>query len=120
MHEWSLYLVVGILGALIGSFLNVCIFRLPRGESIAWPGSHCPSCAHPIAFYDNIPLLSFLWLGGRCRACRAPISIRYPPSKPSMRWAISPSLFVRPRLDGRFLCPIVFGVGRGDGNGSHS
>jgi leader peptidase (prepilin peptidase)/N-methyltransferase len=78
MYEWSLYLVVGTLGALIGSFLNVCIFRLPRGESIAWPGSHCPSCAHPIEFYDNIPLLSYLWLGGRCRACRAPISIRYP------------------------------------------
>ena len=78
MHEWSLYLVVGTLGALIGSFLNVCIFRLPRGESIAWPGSHCPSCAHPIEFYDNIPLLSYLWLGGRCRACRAPISMRYP------------------------------------------
>ncbi|HXT67202.1 MAG TPA: prepilin peptidase [Nitrospiraceae bacterium] len=78
MYEWSLYLLVGILGALIGSFLNVCIFRLPRGESIAWPGSHCPSCAHAIAFYDNIPLLSYLWLGGRCRACRAPISIRYP------------------------------------------
>ena len=78
MHEWLLYLVVGTLGALIGSFLNVCIFRLPRGESIAWPGSHCPSCAHPIKFYDNIPLLSYLWLGGRCRACRASISIRYP------------------------------------------
>jgi len=78
MHEWSLYLVVGILGALIGSFLNVCIFRLPRGESIVWPGSHCPMCTHPIEFYDNIPLLSYLWLGGRCRACRARISIRYP------------------------------------------
>jgi leader peptidase (prepilin peptidase)/N-methyltransferase len=78
MDEWSLYLVVGTLGALLGSFLNVCIFRLPRGESIVWPGSHCPSCAHSIEFYDNIPLLSFLWLGGRCRACRAPISIRYP------------------------------------------
>ena len=72
MHEWFLYLVVGTLGALIGSFLNVCIFRLPRGESIAWPGSHCPSCAHPIEFYDNIPLLSYLWLGGRCRAIDSP------------------------------------------------
>ena len=78
MHEWFLYLAVGILGALIGSFLNVCIFRLPRGESIAWPGSRCPSCVHPIEFYYNIPLVSYLWLGGRCRACRAPISVRYP------------------------------------------
>jgi leader peptidase (prepilin peptidase)/N-methyltransferase len=78
MHEWSLYIVVGTLGALIGSFLNVCIFRLPRGESIVWPGSHCPSCGHSIHFYDNIPLVSYLWLGGRCRACRAAISIRYP------------------------------------------
>lgn len=78
MHEWSLYLAVGTLGALIGSFLNVCIFRLPRGESIVWPGSHCPLCTHSIEFYDNIPLLSYLWLGGRCRACRAPISVRYP------------------------------------------
>ena len=78
MYEWFLYLVAGTLGGLIGSFLNVCIFRLPRGKSIVWPGSHCPSCTHPIEFYDNIPLLSYLWLGGRCRACRAPISIRYP------------------------------------------
>jgi leader peptidase (prepilin peptidase)/N-methyltransferase len=78
MPEWSLYLVVGTLGALVGSFLNVCIFRLPRSESIAWPGSHCPSCLQPIAFYDNIPLLSYLCLGGHCRACGAPISIRYP------------------------------------------
>ena len=78
MQEWFLYLVVGTLGALIGSFLNVCIFRLPRGESIVWPGSHCPSCTHPLELYDNIPLLSYLWLGGRCRACRTPISIRYP------------------------------------------
>ena len=78
MHEWSLYGVVGLLGALVGSFLNVCIYRLPRGESIAWPGSHCPSCIHPIGFYDNIPILSYLWLAGRCRACRTPISTRYP------------------------------------------
>jgi leader peptidase (prepilin peptidase) / N-methyltransferase len=78
MQEWLLYLVVGTFGALVGSFLNVCIFRLPRGESIVWPGSHCPSCSHPIEFYDNIPLLSYLWLWGRCRACRTGISIRYP------------------------------------------
>ena len=67
-----------VLGALIGSFLNVCIYRLPREESIVFPGSHCPRCNHPIRFYDNIPVVSYLWLGGRCRHCRHPISIQYP------------------------------------------
>jgi len=73
-----LYCIVGLFGALIGSFLNVCIYRLPRCESIAWPGSHCTSCAQPIAWYDNLPLVSYLFLRGRCRHCRAPISLRYP------------------------------------------
>jgi len=75
---WSLYAVVGLFGALIGSFLNVCIYRLPRYESIAWPGSHCPACAHPIAWYDNLPLLSYMFLAGRCRHCAGRISWRYP------------------------------------------
>ncbi len=74
----SLYLIVGLLGALIGSFLNVCIYRLPRRESIAWPGSHCPACSHLIDWYDNVPLASYLILRGRCRHCKTPISIRYP------------------------------------------
>jgi leader peptidase (prepilin peptidase)/N-methyltransferase len=78
MNHWNLYLFIGLLGALIGSFLNVCIFRLPRGESIVWPRSHCPVCGRAIKFYDNIPLLSYLWLRGRCRTCLAPISLRYP------------------------------------------
>ncbi len=65
-------------GLLIGSFLNVCISRLPKGESILWPSSHCPKCLAPIKFYDNVPLLSFLLLGGKCRSCRAPISFKYP------------------------------------------
>ncbi len=71
-------IVVFLFGALVGSFLNVCIHRLPREESVAWPGSHCPECRRPIAPYDNIPLLSYLLLGGRCRSCRAPIPLRYP------------------------------------------
>jgi leader peptidase (prepilin peptidase)/N-methyltransferase len=75
---FSLYLIVGLFGALIGSFLNVCIYRLPRRESIAWPGSHCPSCSHPIAWYDNIPIVSYLILLGRCRNCRVRIPSRYP------------------------------------------
>ena len=72
------YVTAAALGAVIGSFLNVCIYRLPRGESIAWPGSHCPACGASIAWFDNIPVLSYLSLFGRCRACRSPISIRYP------------------------------------------
>lgn len=67
-----------IVGALIGSFLNVCIHRLPRHESLLWPASRCPSCAVPLAWYDNVPILSYLLLKGRCRACGAAISIRYP------------------------------------------
>jgi leader peptidase (prepilin peptidase) / N-methyltransferase len=66
------------LAAMLGSFLNVCISRLPRGESIVSPPSHCPRCDTAIRAYDNIPLVSFAVLGGRCRACRAPISWRYP------------------------------------------
>ncbi len=75
---WFLYLSVASLGAVIGSFLNVCIYRLPRRESVAWPGSHCPHCSVPIQWHDNIPLLSYLILRGRCRHCRNPISWRYP------------------------------------------
>src|SRR5215207_9968734 len=69
---------VGALGAVIGSFLNVVIHRVPREESIAFPASHCPSCNTAIKPYDNVPVLSWLALRGRCRACRAPISPRYP------------------------------------------
>ncbi len=72
------YLIAGFLGAVIGSFLNVCIYRIPRSQSIVFPGSHCPTCGKSIAFYDNIPILSYLLLRGKCRNCRAPISFRYP------------------------------------------
>jgi leader peptidase (prepilin peptidase) / N-methyltransferase len=70
-------LVIGI-GACVGSFLNVCIHRLPRRLSVVRPRSACPSCAAPIAWHDNVPLLSYLLLRGRCRRCRAPIALRYP------------------------------------------
>ena len=70
-------LVIFILGAIVGSFLNVCILRIPKGESVIHPPSHCPHCKASIAFYDNIPLFSYLLLRGRCRACRERISPRY-------------------------------------------
>jgi leader peptidase (prepilin peptidase) / N-methyltransferase len=70
--------VIGVLGLLVGSFLNVVIYRLPRGESLVTPGSRCPSCGTPIRAYDNIPVVSWLLLRGRCRSCGAQISARYP------------------------------------------
>lgn len=69
---------IGVLGAAIGSFLNVVVYRLPRGESLVSPGSRCPSCQRDIAFYDNVPVVSWLVLRGRCRHCGARISARYP------------------------------------------
>jgi leader peptidase (prepilin peptidase)/N-methyltransferase len=68
----------GVLGAIVGSFLNVVTYRLPRRESLVTPASHCPKCAAPVKPYDNIPVLSWLLLRGRCRGCREPISPRYP------------------------------------------
>ena len=70
--------LAGVLGAMIGSFLNVCILRLPNDESIMHPPSHCPQCDSRIAWYDNVPILSWLLLRGRCRHCGKGISIQYP------------------------------------------
>lgn len=67
-----------VLGLCAGSFLNVLIYRMPRDQSIVWPGSRCPGCGHALSAWENVPLLSFLLLAGRCRACRAPIPWRYP------------------------------------------
>jgi leader peptidase (prepilin peptidase) / N-methyltransferase len=66
-----------ILGLVLGSFANVCIYRLPAGKSIVTPGSQCPKCGKNILWYDNIPLLSYILLRGKCRFCKAPISFRY-------------------------------------------
>jgi leader peptidase (prepilin peptidase)/N-methyltransferase len=70
--------LAGVFGLLLGSFLNVVAYRLPRGESLAFPGSHCPSCETLIKPYDNVPVLSWLFLKGRCRTCHGSISARYP------------------------------------------
>jgi leader peptidase (prepilin peptidase) / N-methyltransferase len=73
-----IFVVVLLFGLIVGSFLNVCIARLPREQSIVSPPSHCPRCRTPIRWYDNVPLLSFLALRGKCRKCGLPISWRYP------------------------------------------
>ena len=65
------------VGTVIGSFLNVCIYRVPWEKSVIWPSSRCPHCWNPIAAYDNIPIVSWLALRGECRACGAPIAARY-------------------------------------------
>ena len=73
-----LYFLLALFGLLFGSFANVVIWRFPRGESLSHPGSHCPLCESPIAWYDNVPVLSWILLGGRCRSCATAISVRYP------------------------------------------
>ncbi|HEU0016521.1 MAG TPA: prepilin peptidase [Longimicrobium sp.] len=76
--EWPLYLLAGLMGAAVGSFLNVCVYRWPADQSVVSPPSRCPSCGAGIRWYDNVPVLGWLWLRGRCRSCRAPISVQYP------------------------------------------
>jgi len=70
-------IIIFLFGSIIGSFLNVCIHRMPLGESVVWPRSHCPKCGKRIPGYDNIPFISFFLLGGKCRFCKERISLRY-------------------------------------------
>ena len=74
----SFYIFVFIFGAVVGSFLNVCVCRLPKNESIVFPPSHCPNCDYRIPWYDNIPIISYLILAGKCRSCKSRISFQYP------------------------------------------
>lgn len=76
--EAFIAVALAVFGLLFGSFANVVIWRVPRGESIVSPGSHCPSCGSPVRWYDNVPVVSWLVLRGRCRDCSSPISPRYP------------------------------------------
>ncbi|MCU0579607.1 MAG: A24 family peptidase [Desulfobacterota bacterium] len=78
LPPWIFYSLLLLLGLVLGSFFNVSDHRLPREESIVWPGSRCPRCGHPLGILDNLPLVSFLLLKGACRYCRQAISWRYP------------------------------------------
>jgi len=73
-----LALLAGVIGLMVGSFLNVCIHRLPRRESVVWPGSRCGACGRTLRWFENVPVVSWLALGGRCRTCKAAISRTYP------------------------------------------
>jgi leader peptidase (prepilin peptidase) / N-methyltransferase len=68
----------GVIGLALGSFLNVVLYRAPRGMSISSPGSSCPACGAPVRWFDNIPVVSWLVLRGKCRSCHGPISVQYP------------------------------------------
>ncbi len=78
MTDIVLFVFVLAAGLIIGSFLNVCIYRIPRGESVAFPASHCPSCDRPLRWFENVPVVSWLVLRGRCRTCRTVIPASYP------------------------------------------
>ncbi|NLB61763.1 MAG: prepilin peptidase [Clostridiales bacterium] len=79
LEQWLpiIYIFTGLLGLVIGSFLNVVIYRVPRKESLSFPASHCPGCNNPIKWYDNIPVISYMLLKGKCRSCKEKISPRY-------------------------------------------
>lgn len=74
----GMQVTAGVLGALFGSFLNVCIVRMPEDRSVAWPGSACPHCGKSVRPYDNVPIFAWFWLGGKCRDCKTPFSALYP------------------------------------------
>ena len=76
--EAAYLIAAGVFGLLFGSFLNVCIYRIPRDLSVVFPRSFCPECGQQIAWYDNVPIVSYAILRGRCRACARPIGLRYP------------------------------------------
>ncbi len=78
MPTWLVLLTITLLGLCIGSFLNVCAYRLPLGESVVHPRSRCTSCGRMLTWFDNLPLVSWVVLGGRCRTCRKPVSWMYP------------------------------------------
>ena len=101
----SFLVLMGIVGAVIGSFLNVCIYRLPRGESIVWPASACPHCHRALDWFENIPILAWLVLRARCRTCGGRISVRYPIVETltaalfaGAAWYYGPSLLLVSRL----------------------
>lgn len=105
---WIIFLF--LIGTCLGSFLNVVIYRLPRGESIVFPGSHCPGCGNPIKWYDNLPILSWLILRGRCRKCKCRISPRY----------IFVEALTGVLLAGLFVCYYVLRLRQGTGTFEYS
>ena len=111
---WIVSALAGLVGLMIGSFLNVCTLRWPEDESVVFPGSHCPKCGKPIRWYDNVPVLGYMLLRGRCRACREPISLQYPLVElaTGLVWAgmFSYAGLSFEALRGALLLTILFGI----------
>ena len=106
------YILAGLLGLCVGSFLNVVIYRLPREMSLSHPGSHCTKCDYVLRWYDNIPILSWMMLGGRCRSCREPISVRYTVVElvNTALWLLSVMLFWQQSPTYAVVCALVCSV----------
>ena len=109
--------MLALLGLAVGSFLNVCIHRLPEHKSVVSPGSRCPGCGYELRWYDNIPVVSYALLGGRCRSCRVPISIRYPIVEVvtmvvflAHYWVIGPDIVLVPRLLFASMLIVLFAI----------
>ncbi|WP_147371142.1 prepilin peptidase, partial [Meiothermus luteus] len=96
--EWTLVAFAFLLGSLIGSFLNVVIYRLPKGLSVVWPGSSCPHCGRSLSAAELVPILSWLLQRGRCRGCGGPISPRYPLVEALSAFLFAAAALLRPTL----------------------
>jgi leader peptidase (prepilin peptidase)/N-methyltransferase len=107
LPDTFIYISLFCFGAVVGSFLNVCIHRIPASRSIVSPPSACPECSSPIRFYDNIPIFSYIVLGGRCRVCNAPISPRYPLVE-ALTAAMTVLLYLRFSFSTEFVVFFVF------------
>jgi leader peptidase (prepilin peptidase)/N-methyltransferase len=112
VSELPFILSLGVLGLFVGSFLNVCIYRLPLGRTVLWGRSHCPHCDRQIRPWENIPILSWLALRGRCAGCRASIGIQYPLVElvtgalfAGAAWLYGPTWLIAPRL--LFVCAMI-------------
>jgi leader peptidase (prepilin peptidase)/N-methyltransferase len=113
-----LTVIGGLFGAIFGSFLNVCILRLPSEQSVVSPGSRCPKCGYVLKWYDNIPIGSWLLLGGKCRGCKAPISAQYPLIElttalvwAAFTWLLGPSLEL---FRAAVFCTLLLGIAMTD------
>ena len=102
-----LFIFLISVGAAVGSFLNVLIFRIPEGQSIVLPSSHCPKCGHAVRVYDNIPIISYLILRGKCRDCHEKISMQYPIVE-AITALMSLLLFLKFGLSLKFLSSFIF------------